>query len=184
VITVLFSTVIVELTVTTVPFVAVIFWIVEFTETVVLFERSVSACLFDEVVVVDEFDEDEFSEVEEVDEFDEVVLEEDEEDEVVEVFVEVEDSVEGEEYSEGDGTFDVELEEGDGTFDEVEFVEDELEEDGEGTFAEVDDELEEDGEGTFDDWFEDVSFWHKYDWVSFTMSAREGSHHVVLTPAP
>jgi len=169
VITVLFSTVIVELTVTTVPFVVVIFWIVEFTETVVLFERSVSACLFDEVVVVDEFDEDEFSEVEEVDEFDEVVLEEDEEDEVVEVFVEVEDSVEGEEYSEGDGTFDVELEEGDGTFDEVEFVEDEL---------------EEDGEGTFDDWFEDVSFWHKYDWVSFTMSAREGSHHVVLTPAP
>jgi len=192
VVTVLFSTVVVELT-TTVPFAVVVFWIVEFTETVVELERSpFSTCLFPSVVVVeDEFDEDEFSEVVEEDEFDEDELEddeeEDEEDEVDEVggegsFIEVE----LEEDSEGDGTFDdaegvgtiakVELDsEGDGTFDNAKGV---------GTFAEV--ELEEDGEGevTFDDWFENVSLWHKYDWVSFMMSAWEGTHHVVLTPAP
>jgi len=195
---VLFCTVVVELTVTTVPFAVVVFWIVEFTETVVELERSpFSTCLFSTSVVVveDEFDEDEFSEVVEVDEFDEDELEEDdedeedEEDEVDEVgeegsFIEVE----LEEDPEGDGTFDdaegagtiakVELDsEGDGTFDDAKGV---------GTFAEVEDELEEDGEGevTFDDWFEDVSFWHKYDWVSFMRSAWEGTHHVVLTPAP
>jgi len=137
--TVLFSTVTVALTM-------VEFW-----------ERSVSACLFDEVVVVDEFDEDEEDEDAEVDEFDEFAFVEDEEEEDFEVvFVNLEEDAEGE-----------------GTFDEVEFVEDELEDDaeGEGTFDDVEFE-EEDGEG--EGTFEDVLFWHKFDWVSFTMAAREG----------